>query len=159
MVPLSAIGPLHDKWTQTYRRLMLVSLTTALGYRDAPPSAVAHDVPTHVFLVNLAVIPNITPTTKARAAFRVKDVHILSLEEFRNVAADESHALHCHYYLKLLEDYIRRFPNQRGSFALQWSSRKCATIQAVTLTSTSRTGTSLIILLAIVRASGSQKTG
>ncbi|PBK74390.1 hypothetical protein ARMSODRAFT_587401 [Armillaria solidipes] len=84
---------------------MSVSLTTALGYRDAPPSGVVNDVPTPVFLVNLVVIPNITPMTKARAAFRVKDVHILSLDEFRNVAADESHALHGHYYPKLLEDY------------------------------------------------------
>ncbi|KAK0454833.1 hypothetical protein EV421DRAFT_452216 [Armillaria borealis] len=108
-VPFSAIGPIHDKWTQTYRALMSVSLTTALGYRDAPPSGVVNDVPTPVFLVNLVVIPNITPTTKARAAFRVKDVHILSLDEFRNVAADESHALHSHYYPKLLEDYDLRF--------------------------------------------------
>ncbi len=100
----------QDKWTQTYRALMSVSLTTALGYRDAPTSAVVYDVPTPVFLVNLVVIPNITPTTKARAAFRVRDVNILSLDEFRNVAADKNHALHSRDYPKLLEDYDFRFP-------------------------------------------------
>ncbi len=88
---------------------------TALGYRDAPPSGVVNNVPTPVFLVNLVVIPNITPMTKARAAFRVNDVHILSLDEFRNAAADETHALHSHYYSRLLEDYDLRFTPLSGS--------------------------------------------
>jgi hypothetical protein len=103
-LPLEDIYPLLQDFAVTYRGLMLLAMTNAFGWASGPPRCACAQ-PAKVLYITLSAIPDISPFTKAKSAFRVKNAEAISLESFRDAVTNRQHPLYQIENKQLVENY------------------------------------------------------
>ena len=119
-LPLEDIYPLLQDFVVTYRGLMLLAMTNAFGWASGPPHfpQCTDAQPGKVLYITLSTIPDISPSTKAKSAFRVKDAEAISLESFRDAVTNRQHPLYETENKQLVESYdqyVSQMCSYRGS--------------------------------------------
>lgn len=111
-VPLPSIWPRLQEFVDAYRGLMLVAMVNAFGYVAHPPHppngggcVCGPGSEGKVLYITLSAIPNITPSTKGKAAFLIDDAEAVTIEEFRNSSTNKQHRLYQQENTQLLESY------------------------------------------------------
>jgi hypothetical protein len=115
-IPLEAIYPLLQDFVVTYRGLMLLAMTNAFGWASVPPHFAAAR-PAKVFYITLSAVPNISPSTKAKSAFRIQNAEVISLESFRDAVTNQQHPLYETENKQLMDgydQYVSQIQRHRG---------------------------------------------
>jgi hypothetical protein len=86
---------------------MLLAMTNAFDWVSGSPQFPQYTAtqPAKVFYITLSAIPNISPSTKAKSAFRIKSAEAISLESFRDAVTNQQHPLYESDNRQLMEGY------------------------------------------------------
>lgn len=98
---------------------MILSMVNAFGWVEeaSRPLVFRALQPPQVLYVTLSTVPNLSPTTKGKAAFRVDNAEAISMQSFRESATNQKHRLYEPENLGILErydDYITVMHKNQG---------------------------------------------
>lgn len=106
-LPLADIWPLLQDFASTYRGLVHLAMVHDFGWADKPPQpeACRHTAPAKLSHITLTAVPDISPATKARAVFLVRDAVPLAFGHFREAIDDKNHPLYAPENQELMKGY------------------------------------------------------
>jgi hypothetical protein len=95
-MPLENIHTLLQDFLAAYRPLIWLSMVNAFGYAIKSPTQLRSTFadPAKVFYITLSAVPNLSLSTKARAAFHIKDARAFTMDSFRESISNKEHPLH-----------------------------------------------------------------
>jgi hypothetical protein len=119
-IPLEDIYPLLKEFVATYRGLMLLAMVNAFDWASAPPHlpSCAAAKPGKILYITLSAVPNISPATKAKSAFRVENAEAITFESFRDAVTNRQHPLYETENQQLIDgydDHVAQMRNHQGS--------------------------------------------
>lgn len=115
-IPLEAIYPLLQEFVDTYRGLMLLAMVNAFEWASAPPhfSSCPHVKPGKILYITLSAVPDISPATKGKSAFRIENAVAATFESFRDAVTDRQHHLYQPENEELIKGYDDYVIQMRG---------------------------------------------